>query len=149
MKKIKAPTLEAAYEQAAKELGCSVTDLKYEVIQHPSSGILGLFKKEAIIVAACKYPQRAPQTQPPVTSEKKYPAKESKEKSVQSIPEKRIEEKQLSVEHNEIVESFFGSEYHAEEEVYEIEEEIVVYDELARLIEAQLKHLIDVLISMW
>ncbi len=54
MKKIEAPTLADAYEKAALELGCSITELHYEVIQHPSSGVLGFFKKNAIIVADCK-----------------------------------------------------------------------------------------------
>jgi len=55
MRKIEAPTLADAYEKAALELDCSITELKYEVIQHPSSGILGLFKKNAIIVADCEH----------------------------------------------------------------------------------------------
>ncbi len=54
MRKIEAPTLADAYEKAALELDCSITELKYEVIQHPSSGILGMFKKNAIIVADCE-----------------------------------------------------------------------------------------------
>jgi len=52
MKKIEAPTLELAYAQAAAQFNCSVTQLQVEIIQFPSSGILGLFKKSAIIVAA-------------------------------------------------------------------------------------------------
>ncbi|MDD3499167.1 MAG: Jag N-terminal domain-containing protein, partial [Sulfurovum sp.] len=79
MKKIKAPTLEKAYEEAAKVLGCSVTDLKYEVIQHPSSGIFGLFKKEAIIVASCTRP-RAVSHDKPLTAEKQHIPREQKEK---------------------------------------------------------------------
>jgi spoIIIJ-associated protein len=55
MKKIEAPTLADAYEKAALALGCSITELHYEVIQHPSNGVLGLFKKNAIIVADCKH----------------------------------------------------------------------------------------------
>lgn len=51
MKKIEAPTLEQAYAQAASEFGCSVTALQVEIVQFPSKGILGLFKKSAIIVA--------------------------------------------------------------------------------------------------
>jgi spoIIIJ-associated protein len=54
MKKIEAPTLADAYEKAALELDCSITELHYEVIQHPSNGVFGLFKKSAIIVADCK-----------------------------------------------------------------------------------------------
>jgi len=51
MTKIEAVTLEQAYKDAALELECSVTQLKIEVVQVPSSGFLGLFKKSAIIVA--------------------------------------------------------------------------------------------------
>ncbi len=51
MIKIEAVTLEEAYREASLKLECSVTELKTEVVQHPSSGFLGLFKKNAIIVA--------------------------------------------------------------------------------------------------
>jgi spoIIIJ-associated protein len=51
MKKIEAPSLELAYAKAAAEFGCSVTLLQVEIVQVPSKGILGLFKKSAIIVA--------------------------------------------------------------------------------------------------
>jgi len=51
MKKIEAPTLEQAYAKAAAEFGCSVTALQVEIVQFPSKGVLGLFKKSAIIVA--------------------------------------------------------------------------------------------------
>ncbi|MBN2824552.1 MAG: Jag N-terminal domain-containing protein [Campylobacterales bacterium] len=53
MKKIVARTLEDAYMKAAFELECSVTELKYEIIQHPSNGIFGFMRKSAIIVAQC------------------------------------------------------------------------------------------------
>lgn len=51
MKKIEAPSLELAYAKAAAEFGCSVTVLQVEIVQFPYKGILGLFKKSAIIVA--------------------------------------------------------------------------------------------------
>lgn len=51
MVKIEAATLEEAYKNAACSLKCSVTELKIEVTQIPSKGFLGLFKKNAIIVA--------------------------------------------------------------------------------------------------
>jgi len=54
MKRIEAETLEAAYSKAAKEFGCSVTEINYEIIQHPTSGMMGLFKKTAIIIAVKK-----------------------------------------------------------------------------------------------
>ncbi len=54
MIKVKANSLELAYEEAASKLECSVTQLTIEVIQHPQNGFLGFFKKSAIIVATCK-----------------------------------------------------------------------------------------------
>ncbi len=42
-------TLQEAYEKASKEFKCSITDLKSEIIQAPSNGFLGFFKKNAII----------------------------------------------------------------------------------------------------
>lgn len=58
MKKIEAPTLEEAYAKAAAEFGCSVTALQVEIVQFPSKGVLGLFKKTAIIIA--NLPHKAP-----------------------------------------------------------------------------------------
>ncbi|MBD3791046.1 MAG: Jag N-terminal domain-containing protein [Campylobacterales bacterium] len=144
MKKIKAPTLEEAYEEAAKALGCSVTDLKYEVIQHPSSGIFGLFKKEAIIVASCMHPQSRLHAEPLVSMDKNHILPEQNEKPLDAPAEESTpEKKQYLPEEDEIVESFFGSEYLDEDEGYEAEQEVIVYDELARLIESQLKELMD------
>ncbi|NLY03450.1 MAG: hypothetical protein GXZ15_01195 [Campylobacter sp.] len=50
--KVEALTLEEAIIKATKELDCSTVDLNIKVIQHPSKGILGLFKKIAIIEAS-------------------------------------------------------------------------------------------------
>jgi len=54
MKRVEADTLEEAYSKAAKELSCSVTEINYEIVQHPTSGMMGLFKKTAIIIAVKK-----------------------------------------------------------------------------------------------
>ena len=51
MIRIEATTLEEAYSKAAAELTCSVTQITFEVIQNPSSGFLGMFKKSAIVEA--------------------------------------------------------------------------------------------------
>ena len=56
MQKVEAPTLEEAYEKASELLECSISELQSEVVQHPSNGIFGLLKKNAIIVATCKNP---------------------------------------------------------------------------------------------
>ena len=42
-------TLEEAYKKASLEFNCSITNLKSEVIQAPTNGFLGFFKKNAII----------------------------------------------------------------------------------------------------
>lgn len=49
--RIEADNLQEAFQKAANELSCSVTELDIQVVQHPSSGFLGLFKKSAIIEA--------------------------------------------------------------------------------------------------
>ncbi|SFV67043.1 RNA-binding protein Jag [hydrothermal vent metagenome] len=54
MKRIEADTLEEAYSKAAKALACSVTEINYEIVQYPTSGVMGLFKKTAIIIAIKK-----------------------------------------------------------------------------------------------
>lgn len=54
MKKINANTLEAALTEAAKHFNCSLTQIEYEIVQHPSNGIFGFLKKEAIIIASKK-----------------------------------------------------------------------------------------------
>ena len=54
MIRITAATLEEAYTKASKELNHSIIDLEIEVLQSPSAGILGLFKKSAIISATLK-----------------------------------------------------------------------------------------------
>ena len=68
MIEIVADTLEEAYAQAAKALDSSIVDLEIEVIQAPSRGILGLFKKTAIIQAVHK---NAKKTADKITTQKK------------------------------------------------------------------------------
>ncbi len=63
MIKIEASTLEDAYASAAAKLTCSVTQLQVEIVQYPSKGFLGIFQKNAIIVARCsasETPQKEP-----------------------------------------------------------------------------------------
>jgi len=54
MTRVEAITLEAAYIDAASTLKCSITELQIEVVQQPSSGFLGFFKKSAIIIVVKK-----------------------------------------------------------------------------------------------
>lgn len=91
MIKIEAVTLEAAYQDAASKLECSVTELKIEVVQIPSKGILGLFKKSAIIVAV-KEKKPEPSTE---TSKSKNQAKREvlKEESKEDTKPKEVKQK--------------------------------------------------------
>ena len=138
MHKVQAPTLELAYQKAASDLGCSITELTYEVIQHPSSGILGLFRKEAIIVAICKNKNASMRKKAPV----KVIKEQTKEVLIQSDGENTVIEEQFSSSEH-IVDNFFSSDKDDEIELSEEENEVVVYDELARLIEKELKNLMD------
>jgi spoIIIJ-associated protein len=64
MIKIEAWSLEEAYTLASEELGCSITEIEYEVTQYPSKGFLGIGKKKAILVAMKKVSSKsAPQKQ--------------------------------------------------------------------------------------
>ncbi|GEM_PF-5555789 len=50
--RIEAPTLEEALNKAAIELGCSVLELDYKVVQNPKNGFLGFGKQNAVIEAS-------------------------------------------------------------------------------------------------
>jgi len=150
MKKVEAATLEEAYAEAATQLSCSITDLQCEVIQHPSNGILGFMKKPAIIVAACK--QTAPQSEEISASSATTVAEvetfETPEEHVASEiiatvkEEREIPKSSESDESDSVLESFFDVDTE-EEEAEVFEEESIVYDELARLIEDELKVLLS------
>jgi len=87
MVKIEAESLESAYSLAAGKLSCSITQLNIEIIQAPSSGFLGLFKKKAVIVATSKVQI---QTEPKVVSTPE-PVKEPETKK-EAKPVKEVAE---------------------------------------------------------
>ncbi len=147
MKKVEAPTLEAAYAEASKVLECSISELQCEVVQHPSKGILGFLKKNAIIVATCKKQN----TNKPSMSKKAKTDIKAKTEKVASLPteEESVateilatvkEETVKVVEKDVVLDSFFEADA-KHEETYA--EEDVVYDELALLIENELKNLLE------
>jgi len=158
MKKVEADTLEEAYRKAATQLACSITDLNYEVIQYPSKGFLGFLKKNAIIVAVCKneaVQDQSVQKTEAVTlpTEEEQVADEIltmvKEEVVQV--EKPLEMPSENVpETDAVVDNFFAVDHTEEEGISEddlmeedVEEESIIYDELALLIEDQLKELLS------
>jgi len=122
MIKIEAPTLEEAYEKASIDLECSVSNLKCEVIQHPSKGVLGFMKKSAIIVVVCNKKE---------TIKIEKIEEEKKEtpiiKTTQEIEDKK--------ESKDIVDNFF-------EETYKEQRPANNNLELAEKIERELKELL-------
>ena len=149
MKKVEADTLEEAYQKAATDLACSITDLQYEVIQHPSKGILGFLKKKAIIVATCKASILKEETFMDATIRKESVSLLSNEENIASeilaVVKEELNEVETfvdktvrKVEEKDIVlDSFFAVDKE------EDEEESVIYDELALLIENELKTLLS------
>ena len=88
--KIEANTLQEAFQKAAEQLNCSVTELDIKVLQHPSSGIFGFFKKTAIIEANLEN-QPKPQQKP--KSDRNFAKKSDENESVK-------EEKKQSKKHD-------------------------------------------------
>jgi len=146
MKKVEAPTLEEAYEKAATLLSCSIADLQYEVVQYPSKGILGLLKKSAVIVATCKTPSISVEEELPAETEEDeiLESFETAEESLASEVIAVVKEEQKivhrTVENDAVLDSFFDVD--SKEETEEFADESVVYDELARVIEDELKALL-------
>lgn len=158
MKKVEALTLEEAYEKAATQLACSITDLEYEVVQYPSKGILGFLKKKAIIVATCKSSAKQEvkvdvetkakikkeDTTPPLTEEESIASEILTTVKQEAIKEESdsLDTLQVNGEKDAVLDSFFETNSdESEEEV--VEEESIVYDELALMIEDQLKELLS------
>jgi spoIIIJ-associated protein len=86
MIKIEAQTLESAYSQAAEKLSCSITQLNIEIIQAPTNGFLGLFRKQAIIVAMCK-----PQEETKASEALSTPKKEAKTEEKHEVAAKKAD----------------------------------------------------------
>ncbi|MCX6052389.1 MAG: Jag N-terminal domain-containing protein [Campylobacterales bacterium] len=112
MIKIESPTLEAAYTDAAAALKCSVTELKIEVVQVPSKGVFGLFKKNAIIVAAKMIKEvetptlqkEVVKSEKPIESPKKEPQKvevqeetNEENKKIQKVQIEEIKQEKVEV----------------------------------------------------
>ncbi len=155
MKKVEADTLEEAYHKAATQLVCSIADLNFEVIQHPSKGIFGFLKKKAIIIATCKHSGSADVSVPEVSeNETTLPSQEEalaaeilnvvKEKTVtkENVTENvEVSVPETLVEHDVVMDNFFSEKNEEEEEA--VSEESIIYDELALLIENQIKELLS------
>ncbi len=161
MIKIEAETLEGAYSKAAEKLSCSITQLNIEVIQAPKSGLFGLFKKQAIIVATSKVvqepvpkPQAIQENEPESKSTQADGSEETRTEMSsykKTKPKRNKTAKKESTSHNDIIlpESFVtdqeddydGSDLYADEddEIYVGEETEICeksHDEIHRQLES-------------
>lgn len=113
MIKVEALTLEEAFAQASQTLSCSITDLEYEIIQNPSKGFFGFFKKNAIIVAQL---QKSSLSTPSASSEGVEKSVErhttTKETSFIKQPQESSISKDFSLEKTEVPFSQADSNYH-------------------------------------
>ncbi len=149
MIRIEALTLEEAYQKASTELSCSISNLQYEVIQYPSSGILGFLKKSAIIVASCDIKEEKDTKEENIDESKSTTTgsitKTKKIRKVSTEETPKVEDKPKSepvVVKDDIVDSFFDADKIVKVEKDE-KSEPIVYDELAVLIETQLKEMLS------
>ncbi len=135
MKRVETDTLEEAYSKAAKELSCSITEINYEIVQHPTSGVMGLFKKTAVIIAVKKSvtngasalkeeASKIETAQKEVLKEKsvkKEPIKEDETQKEQIEEEKPKEKKKIDTtkfeKKDEIVDGFFSDNGATKEEI--------------------------------
>jgi len=127
MKRIEAPTLEEAYKKAAREFNCSITEINYEIVQYPSSGVMGLFKKRAIIVAVKKlsaiekdkekeiYEEETPSLDDNSTTQTQKQTfvatnTNNNASTVEVEEEEKISTSSLGSESNKVLDSFFDTE---------------------------------------
>jgi len=146
MTKVEAPTLEEAYQKASQGLECSISELQCEVVQHPTKGFFGFLKKNAIIVATCKTPLS-------LKGEEENLEEEVASEILATVKEEIREEvivqttSEVVVENDLVVDSFFETDTVSNEKTVSeeetFEEENIIYDELAQLIEDQLKELLS------
>ncbi|MDQ7046648.1 MAG: Jag N-terminal domain-containing protein [Sulfurovum sp.] len=154
MRKIEAPTLEEAYLKASEVFECSISELQSEVVQHPSKGLLGLFKKTAIIMAVRKNAP-TPKTSSPVLEETLPEVSEEEQVAsaiMDTLKEDVEKEKVLKkvepviarsvLVKDAVLDSFFEVGSTTDNEDVR-KEEPIVYDELAMMIENQLKELLS------
>jgi spoIIIJ-associated protein len=123
-------TLEEAYKKASLEFGCSITDLKSEVLQAPSNGFLGLFKKNAIIkVYECKKKSKNTEQKrenniniKDVSSELEEIHNEPCEQSVKSVKQKKKKD-------NKIFDDFYSNDA-PQEEISPVIQNDAILDEI-------------------
>ncbi len=126
MIRIEAETLESAYAKAASELQCSVTELKIEIVQSPKNGLMGFFKKTAIIVAVCKNEDSLQEDD--ISQDSEIETKEiiSDEQEAKALEKSfsHTKEREEEPEYEQFSEEYFDEDLTAEVAIQEIKEDI-------------------------
>jgi spoIIIJ-associated protein len=122
MIRIEAQTLQEAFSQAAAELSCSVTEIDIQIIQNPSMGFLGFFKKTAIIEAqrsssssSKKHARKEKEVKEEVKEEKKRPRRNRKPKQKRQEATHKEQHTKVEVKKDEKkvnTTSMFDEEFH-------------------------------------
>jgi len=119
MKRIEADSLEEAYKNAAKALNCSVTEINYEIVQHPTTGMMGLFKKQAIIIAVKKITAKSSTEvatqqeevsvteEPSVVEDKQTSTIDKSIKEDNSLDKEKLLSKEIAQKEDKVLDSFF------------------------------------------
>lgn len=123
-------TLEEAYKKASLAFNCSITDLKSEVLQAPSSGFLGFFKKSAIIkVYECKKSQGKKQKKRHDGINITDISSELEEISKKEISEDNIKSfKQKKKKDNKIFNDFYSNDIPQEESTILIQNDTILLE---------------------
>ena len=165
MIRIEAITLEEAYQNAASSLECSVTELKVEIIQSPSSGFLGLFKKSAIIVATKEIKvdtlKEKEKEKIKSSSAQKPESKVKKQENNQKIQPKKQKSKQVKKQKSQnilndtIMPDSFVSTQDDEQEYDDVSNYLADYDEneldskdiseIAQIVKTEINNLFDLI----
>lgn len=103
MKKVAGTTIDEAVTNAASQLGITKTELKYQVIQQPRHGFLGIGKRKAIIAVSTPTPKPADDyhlqpTKVATHKENHTPAKHQAEKLVNHQNEPLDEKEKLALQ---------------------------------------------------
>ncbi len=154
MKKFEAMTLEETYRLACDALGCSMSELRYEIVQYPSKGILGFFAKPAVIVAMRENSPSEGRKQRDYQAASAKKAKTKEHPATDSVREEKSEakemnfpgeEKTLTTEtesHEAIIENFFDES--SSETQHKSDSGTVDEEALQKEIENRIKELMEV-----
>lgn len=146
MTKVEAPTLEEAYAKASKVLECSISELQCEVVQHPTKGILGFLKKNAIVVATCKRTIKKDKPNRQQVKKEIFNAPTAEENVANEIiatVKEEVFEEEIIVETKLTKDTIVDGFFEVDSNTVEDEDEPIVYDELALMIENELKALLS------